>query len=358
MLLVPLLWTGGAGALPSLGLFGGKQSPDISVEGFKWRSGGAGRRAVFSEITLKNSGNRNYSEITLRARFYTRDDIPMGGVRGTIKDGIKAGETKTFRNVRLGMMNSGMDYVKVGIVSARAAKGEKKSHPLIVTERKWTPSGGGTGVGTLKSITVKNPSAVPYGAVTFHIIQKQGERMLISNKLTMKKIAEANSETVYRDVNPGFFHPSAEEIIVSVVSAHPVSRKHAAVLGHKTAEKTEAGESAERARDDKDEPVPGYDIEIKEFEWGSGIAGGAGIIKRLVLKNRSGTEYKDVTMLVEFLSSRGTPVTSVDFRIKNPPTPGKTTAYKNLVTGIMSVSPDKKSVKISVRSGTPAPRGK
>ncbi|MCY4046954.1 MAG: hypothetical protein OXF42_02430 [Candidatus Dadabacteria bacterium] len=321
---------------------------DITVEGFKWGSGGPGRRAVFSEVTLRNSGRTDYSSVRLKARFYKRDGSAAGSVRGTVRGGLKAGEVKTFANVRLGVMNAAMDSVKLGVVGGRKAKDSAGAppHPLVVSNVDWRGGGAGAGVGTVGSVTVKNPSSVPYGSVRFLVIQKSGGRALASTGVMTEKTAEAEAETVYKNINPGFVRPDTDAVEVRIVSAEPVSAKRGALM--------RGGETGEEA--DAPEPVPAYDIRVEKFEWGSGIAGSAGIIRHLVLRNASAVRYDEITMIAEFFSRSGTPVISNEFRIKNPPPPGETAQYRNLPVGILNYTPDRDRVKIRVRKGKVAPR--
>ncbi len=277
---------------------------------------------------------------------------PAGKTRGKLKGVLKAGEEKTFENVRLGIMNFDTDSVSLKVVGAKAKSKKEKVHPLSVTGWDWRAGGYGGAAGTISSITVKNPSPSPYGRVEFAIVQKSAGKKVLSHSVIMDKIADANTETVYKNVNQGFIHPSTDEIEVSVRSAYPVSEKQAALMGKDGTQsgnlKTSGSEDAAKIA------VPGYDIEIKDFEWGSGVAGSFGIIKSLVLANRSAIRYEEVIMSVEFLSRNGSVLTSNSFKIKNPPAPAKTAEFKNVKVGILSVSPDKDFMRVFVKGGKPA----
>lgn len=344
-----LLFAQSADALPRLGIFGAQRKPDITVESFKWKSGGTGRRAVFSSVTLKNNGETDYSAIVLKARFFSRDARPSGAVRGKLDAVLKAGEERTFENVRLGIMNLDMSSVSLEVAGAVAVSDRKPKHPLAVTGWDWRPGGYGGGAGTVSSVTVSNPSQTPFGKVEFLIVQKKAGEKISSHSVKMNKIAEANTETVYENVNPGFVHPDTDGIEVTVRSARPVSQKQAVLMKGGLPEKNgpespEAGESA----------VPGYDIEVRGFEWEGGVAGSLGKIKSLVLKNRSSIRYKEVHLAAEFLAKDGrTVLTSNRFKIKNPPAPGNTRIFENLTVGILSVSPDRNLVRVYVRGGKP-----
>lgn len=352
-----LLSAQSADALPRLGILGGRQKPDITVESFRWKSGGAGRRAVFSSVTLKNNGETDYSAIVLKARFFSRDERPSGAVRGKLDAVLKAGEKRTFENVRLGIMSLDMSSVSLEVTGAVAVSDGKRKHPLAVTGWDWRPGGYGGGAGTVSSVTVSNPSQTPFGKVEILIVQKKAGKKVSSHSVKMNKIADANTETVYENVSPGFVHPDTDGIEVTVRSARPVSQKQAVLMkgglretnGPANPETQNAGESA----------VPGYDIEVRGFEWEGGVAGSLGKIKSLVLKNRSSIRYKEVHLAAEFLAKDGrTVLTSNRFKIKNPPAPGNTKIFENLTVGILSVSPDKNLVRIYVRGGKPESPGK
>ncbi len=355
-LIACLLCVQSANTLPRLGIFGERQRQNITVEGFKWKAGAVGGKAVFSEITLKNNDKRDYAEIVLKALFLSRNGRPAGSVRGRLKVELKAGETKTFTDVRLGTVGFNMDSVSsLEVSGARAAEEQGRLHPLTATGWDWRAGGYGGAGGRVASITVKNPSSTPYGKVKFLIVQKKAGENILSHPTRVKKIAEANAETVYKDVNPGFIHPDTDSIEVTVVSAYPVSEKQVALARGKSSAKNWKNGRGVSPPSDAETAVPGYDIEIKEFEWGSGVSGSLGRIKTLVLKNRSAVRYKEIAMSVEFLSRDGkTVLTENRFKIKNPPPPGETVVFKNLTVGIISVSPDKNLTRAYVRGGKPA----
>ncbi len=345
--MVSAFWIADAHALSRIGIFGGRQSTDITVESFKWQSGGIGRKAVFSEVTLRNNSNLDYSSVTLRARLLVSGKS-RGGVRGKLNTALKAWEMKTFKNVRLGRMNFNADSVSLEVVGATLASEDgKRRNPLKITDWEWKSGGQQMGSGTIEKIVIKNPSNTPYGKVRILIVQKRAGKRLQAYPVTINKIARPGTETVYENVNPGFIHPSADEIEVSIVSAYPVSEKQIALMSERAGEKnTKAVKFGGKAK-----AVPGYDIVVREFEWGSGVAGSLGVVKSLVLTNRSAVRYAEVSMAVEFLSRKGTVVNTKVFKIKKPPTPGETVTFKNLKLGILNYSPEKRLMRIYVKGG-------
>ncbi|QMU56422.1 MAG: hypothetical protein GKS04_04595 [Candidatus Mycalebacterium zealandia] len=348
-LAVCLAWSQSPAELSRLGIFDKEKTPKIVVESFKWRAGGAGRRAIFSEVTLRNDDERDFSAIVLKARFSLKYGEPAGSTRGTIRKTLKAGETRTLKDVRLGIMNFDIDSVELEVVGATAASDGKPDHPLEVTAWDWRAAGQSVGTGTIESITVKNPAPEPYGKVEFVIVQKKAGEKIMTTSVPTEKIANARSETVYKEVNPGFIHPATDEIVVLIKSAYPVSRKQETLMRKKALDP--------HPEPDSNTPVPGYDVEVKKFEWGSGAAGSLGMVDYLVLKNRSSVRYAEITIAIDFLSNKKRVLTTNTFKIKNPPPPGGTRKYRNISIGILNVSPGKESVKVYVKGGKPARGG-
>ncbi|MCZ6469016.1 MAG: hypothetical protein O6499_05135, partial [Candidatus Dadabacteria bacterium] len=74
----------------------------IVVKDYKWASGGMGRPAILSEITLENRGNYDYKDIAIEVDLYTKNDIPLGSLRSTINEILPSKSEKTFYNLKFG----------------------------------------------------------------------------------------------------------------------------------------------------------------------------------------------------------------------------------------------------------------
>jgi len=77
---------------------------DIVVKSFKWGSGVPGTEGTIKNLTLENKSSINYTRIRLLVEFYSSTDIPLGSNDLFIYDNLLAGETKTFRNLNIGMI--------------------------------------------------------------------------------------------------------------------------------------------------------------------------------------------------------------------------------------------------------------
>lgn len=78
----------------------------IVVKDYKWASGGMGRPAIMKEITLQNIGKYDYKNIGIEVDLYTKNDIPLGSLRGTVRDVLPHGSEKTFYNIKFGIMSA------------------------------------------------------------------------------------------------------------------------------------------------------------------------------------------------------------------------------------------------------------
>ena len=173
-------------------------------------------------------------------------------------------------------------------------------------------------------------------------IEKQTRKLSLAERYK-KKIEERKAETEStnnaNEVND-FVESSPQEI-------EPTDEK---VVSKGSTENKPVDEDPQIATIDEDEvPLPKYDIVIKDFEWGSGVPGSLGILKKVTLKNKSGINYSKIHLLVEFLSPQGITLASNDIRIYDMLPARKTREFENLKVGIIVVLPNERNMRISVK---------
>jgi hypothetical protein len=114
----------------------------LLVKDYKWASGGMGRPAIMKEITLQNVGKYDYENISIEVDLYTKNDIPLGSLRGTIHDILPHGSEKTFYNVKFGIMSAELQNT-----TPAARRPHRERHQL----RQRTSSSEGVGMdGTVR----------------------------------------------------------------------------------------------------------------------------------------------------------------------------------------------------------------
>ncbi|HVY55895.1 MAG TPA: hypothetical protein VHC46_09085, partial [Thermodesulfobacteriota bacterium] len=132
----------------------------LVVKDYKWASGGMGRPAIMKEITIQNKGKYDYQNIAIEVDLYTKNDIPLGSLRGTVHDVLPHGSEKTFYNINFGMMSAELQNTVARIAGADLIeKGTPAQAKDLIQVKSFEWSGGQYGTeGVLKSITLVNKS--------------------------------------------------------------------------------------------------------------------------------------------------------------------------------------------------------
>ncbi|MGB7292905.1 MAG: hypothetical protein WBD99_12095 [Thermodesulfobacteriota bacterium] len=228
----------------------------LQVKDYKWGSGGMGRPGIISEITLENIGNNDYENIEIEANFYTQNDIPLGSLRSTINDVLQSGTTKTFKNIKFGIMHSELQKTVVNVVGAEMLEKGIPGQPKdVIVVKDWQWSGGQYGTeGILKDITLENTSKNNYSNVKIEVQYlgvpgpETGTKGYTS-RAVIHDILPAKNTRTYNGINVGFRHPDAKEVVITVIDADKISVKEAK---YRLAKK---GESIEIEGDETEKPA-------------------------------------------------------------------------------------------------------
>lgn len=204
----------------------------LLVKDYKWASGGMGRPAIMKEITLQNVGKYDYENIAIEVDLYTKNDIPLGSIRGTIHDILPHGSEKTFYNVKFGIMSAELQNTIARVAAADLIeKGTPAQAKDLIHVKGWEWTGGQYGTeGVLKSLTLVNRSSDNWKDIKIRVDflgipgAKVGVRGFTS-RAVIHDLLPANSERTYTNINVGFRHPDARSVDISVMSAKPISEK-------------------------------------------------------------------------------------------------------------------------------------
>jgi hypothetical protein len=204
----------------------------LVVKDYKWASGGMGRPAIMKEITLQNIGKYDYENIAIEVDLYTKNDIPLGSIRGTIHDVLPHGSEKTFYNIKFGIMSAELQNTIARVAGADLIeKGTPAQAKDLIQVKGWEWSGGQYGTeGVLKSITLVNKSSDNWKDIKIRVDflgipgAKVGVRGFTS-RAVIHDILPAKSERTYNNINVGFRHPDARSVDISVMSAKQISEK-------------------------------------------------------------------------------------------------------------------------------------
>jgi hypothetical protein len=204
----------------------------LVVKDYKWASGGMGRPAILSEITLENRGVNDYKDISIEIDLYTKNDIPLGSLRRTINEILPSKSEKTFYNLNFGIMHSELQNTVARVVAAELIeKGTPTQAKDLILVKNWEWSGGQYGTeGILKEITLDNRSGEAWKDIKIRVdfLGIKGGKMGVkgfTSRAVIHDIIPPRSERTYKDINVGFRHPDARSVDISVMEAKPISDK-------------------------------------------------------------------------------------------------------------------------------------
>lgn len=210
-----------------------KADKAIVIEDYTWGASTMGGQAILRDITLKNTSLKEFENIYIEIELYTFNSIPQGSLNGTIHDVLPAGSTKTFENIKFGLMHSDLQKSLARIVRAdyiHTGTPDQPSDLILVTNWEWQGGQYGT-EGILKEITLENRSGENYKDIKIRIndlgvrgSSKVGTEGYTSN-VVIHDILPAKSSSTYNNVNVGFRHPDATGTHIYVLDAKQLSNK-------------------------------------------------------------------------------------------------------------------------------------
>jgi hypothetical protein len=247
----------------------------IVVKDYKWASGGMGRAAILSEITLENRGVNDYKDISIEIDLYTKNDIPLGSLRTTIKEILPSKSEKTFYNLKFGIMHSELQNTVARVVGAELIeKGTPTQAKDLILVTNWEWSGGQYGTeGILKEITLDNRSGEAWKDIKLRIdfLGTKGAKVGVkgfTSRVVIHDVIPPRSVKTYKDINVGFRHPDARKVDISVMSAKPISDKE---LKIKMAKKE--GKTAKKKKKKKKKSSADGDEEYTDTDAGYDSSG-------------------------------------------------------------------------------------
>lgn len=350
---------------------------EIIVKDYTWYSSNVGSQGILKDITLINKSDKTFNNIDIVVDLYSRNDVPLGSVMSTIESTILPGEVKTFKSIKFGLMHADVQKSIARVARAELVKTTSDILPkelILVKDWKWLGNQFGT-EGILKEITIANTNNKDYKNIKLSIVNNLGRKTGTNGKeqyitsVVIRDALLANSTSTYTNVNIGFVHPDSKSFNIYVSDAEEITEKEVRYMVQEKQKKDKYEIIAkEQSRDiykdedyvasDDEIAIPKYDIQVKDFKWGSGVPGSQGIIRELTLRNRSGFAYSSIDFEVEFLSSTGILLASNDFTLTETLPPRSTKTYKNIKLGVIVIFPSEKNMKIIVKEATPKNRAK
>lgn len=412
---------------------------DIVVKDYTWSSSGTGRAAILKDITLVNKSSKDYKNIEFKINLYSRNDIPMGTLRGTIQKILPANSEQTYSNIKMGIMNTDLQESTAKIVRAELSGRARFEDPKnLIIIKNWEFKGGNYSTeGFIEEITIENKSDRHFKNIDLKVSDlgtrgpKVGQEGYVT-KVTIHKILPAKTTRTFNNINVGFSHPDVTERMITVSDAKIITSKELRYLlakdenerkevaedlkesnitieeedyeeidkrlslsqryqkklaeekgeeydpelklesidkDYKKEMEKQSADAAETANDNiesqekkittleeyekylgttEEEAFPRADIRVRDFEWGTGVPGTLGIIRKLVLENTSNIPYTKIEVEVVFLTPTGSALSSNKFKIYETLPPNTTKEFKNVKVGIINSLPNERDISIEV----------
>lgn len=371
---------------------------ELTVTNYSWKSYGVGRMARLGEITVANSGGNSYKNIKISVDLFTRNGKFLGSLQGTIQEELPAESEKTFSNLDLGLMNSGLEESEAMVVGAElSGNSSSTSAENVIFIKNWEFEGATFGTeGFITEITLENTGQIHFKNIKLLLTEKEGGDGPGSTHLSSVVIHEvlpAGEERTFTGINVGFSSPDALERSIAISGAKPITTKElnyilagGGSIGEKIkgktssvsilrkkdesrqeasySDKAESGDDGtgtsspqvEKAMESNTQPYqeqmresfPKHDIIIREFKWGSGIPGSTATLSKLLIENISNITYEKIEFKIEFFTSNNAPFGSNRFKVKEVLAPGQIMQLKNVQVGFISKLPDPNYIKLRV----------
>ena len=96
---------------------------DIIVKDFKWGSGVPGSQGILKEVRLHNTSGITYSKIELLVEFVSSTGVPLASNKVKIIDVLPPNSTKTFENLKLGLIVvlPNQKHIKIYVKDAKSS---------------------------------------------------------------------------------------------------------------------------------------------------------------------------------------------------------------------------------------------
>ncbi len=146
----------------------------------------------------------------------------------------------------------------------------------------------------------------------------------------------------------GIFKGDSEESESETEETEPSSpnRQESAVSSGER-EATTVREVSEEEEEEEEAAVPKDDILVKEFKWGGGITGTIGVLDEITLENRSGINYRNIQLAVEFFGgSDNRPLGSNRITIYGSLPANSEKVFRKVKIGFLNSIPEDVSIRV------------
>lgn len=373
----------------------------ILVKNWAWSGAQYGTEGILKEITLENRSDRNYKDIKIMV-----GNLGVGGSnkagddgytsRAVIHDVLPAKSTKTFNEINVGFKHpaareSYISVIDAKLISAKelryrlAEKGVRvKTKPKKVAKKTGEETGGESAENqaqisektiseeesnltlaeryrrklTQKSeeggSTPQSPETTESSGEISKESESEGEEIALKSSGEKKAIdeeAQEEDEVEEESASEDGIIGKASKLGKRIVGVFKGDSEETQEETEETEVSSTEGEATtvlEIPEEEEEEEVaiPKDDIIVKDFKLGGGTAGTIGILEEITLENRSGINYRNIQLAVEFFAgSDRRPLGSNKITIYGSLPANSEKVFRNVKIGFLNSIPEDMAIR-------------
>ena len=372
----------------------------ILVKNWEWSGAQYGTEGILKEITLENRSDRNYKDIKIMV-----GNLGVGGSnkagddgytsRAVIHDVLPAKSTKTFNEINVGFKHpaareSYISVIDAKLISAKelryrlAEKGVRvKTKPKKVAKKTGEEAGGETAEDqsqiSEKTVSEEESNLTLAERYRRKLAQKSEEGSTPQSPGTTEPSAEISKENEPEGEEVALKSSSEKEAIDEeaqeedeleeesssengiIGKASKLGKRIVGVFKGDSEETEEEAEETEvsstegeattvveipEEEEEEEVAIPKDDIIVKDFKLGGGTAGTIGILEEITLENRSGINYRNIQLAVEFFAgSDRRPLGSNKITIYGSLPANSEKVFRNVKIGFLNSIPEDMAIR-------------
>jgi hypothetical protein len=377
----------------------------ILVKNWEWSGAQYGTEGILKEITIENRSDRNYKDIKIMVGNLGVGDANKAGYdgytsRAVIHDVLPAKSTKTFKDINVGFKHPDTRESYINVIDAKLISAKELRYRLAekgVQVKKKTKTvakktGGETSgeIAESQSQLSEKTAGEEESKLTLaeryrqKLSQKTEETSTPQSLETAESSGEISKETESQEKEVASASSEEKEAAEDIESEEEsasedgiigkVSKLGKSIVGVFKGDSEEIDEEAEEAEtstsereessrgetevsstegetttvleipeeeEEEEVALPKDDIIVKDFKWGGGVTGTIGTLEEITLENRSGINYRNIQLAVEFFGgSDRRPLGSNKITIYGSLPANSEKVFRNVKIGFLNSIPE------------------
>ncbi|NSX00873.1 hypothetical protein CL640_003740 [bacterium] len=319
----------------------------IQISDFKWKHKAQSTLGLFEYIEITNNSNLNYKNLKIEIIIYSQNGVPYK-FQISLPGEIGPNSKKRFDSVQTPILSFSPEKTLVNIESAKVAYKQdrikiKAKNAIKINKFEYILDKIATKTIQVKNLSYTNNSKNFFKDVAFSVnfLDQNGE--LLKSIIFKDRIVIGPGETkISKEFQiPGLTLDYFSDISLTV---------HDGKLIGDTEYLSKGGDSKLATQDMSnssfDSPYPSADLIINSFDVINKSKNTIGLIN-INLSNNSRYEYSDIAIIVGFMNSAGSTITSKKIKINDTISPYSSKVFSSVNFGIIENNFDALSLSIS-----------